>query len=184
MGVFSKSTAQKIAVGVEAGTMLYQWQQHPKTISQDKYSVGQILLSPLIGGRLYLASRKELHLIINGQVIYSPLSFDISKRNGFGSLSFPILLQISILGSSSNKPETPGMFIYLGGGAQWTKTKLYNRSNDQIENNYFLTYIGEVSINFITAHNSVDLFLRAGGGKGRAITMDFGIKTALFSELF
>lgn len=183
------STSAQIGIGVETETSLYQWHRSPRSQYRGSGGDGQILSFLSVGPKLWFGDWDYWTISLEGKISFAPLSMDLKKVRGLGSLTIPTLIKgnFSPFGQASNGETKIG----LGFGAQWTKPDLfpiedeiYMPNNPTFNTNpFFLTYIGEISMQLIVGNSrnssdghSLEFFVRSGWGKEGARSFNMGIK--------
>ncbi len=175
------SSAQ-VAVGFETETSFYQWNKRPIDQTSEFRSTGQVL-GIGAGPKIWFGDWNSWTISLEAKANFAALSLDVQKYKGMGTLSFPIITKVNI-----DPTGMDGTFkIGVGGGVQWTITEIYARPKDyRTKNSFFISYIGELSIQIITddapifqnsdSGPSVELFVRGGGSPKGAIIFSFGVK--------
>lgn len=159
---------------------LYHWYQEPvKRIDGLPKNMGQALnVLPGLGAGIILGKKTSLLFSLEASVKYFPFSLDLAGYEGMGAVSFPVLANFRI-------PLNGFFFLQAGGGVQWNKINIHNRSaaHKRLPNPFFMTYVGEVAIG-IEEGVYILYFARFGYNTNQSTTLDIGLRIGLHSTLW
>ncbi|CAA6826564.1 MAG: Unknown protein [uncultured Aureispira sp.] len=158
----------------------YHWYQNPKKrIDGLPQNMGQTFnVLPGLGVGAILGKKTTLLFSLEASVKYFPFSLDVAGYEGMGAVSFPVLANFRI-------PLNGFFFMQVGGGVQWNKINIHNRTATQksIQNPFFMTYVGELAIG-IEEGVYILYFARFGYNTDQATTFDIGFRVGLHSPLW
>lgn len=183
----------QVGIGIETELALYEWNKQPTNNTGTNRSTGQVLSLPSVGPKIWFGDWHEWTISIESKIIFSPFAFNLQDKKGFGSISFPVLL-----GANVDITDDEGTIkIGVAAGTQWTKTELFNRDISLQPSTFYLTYLGEISFQFILGasprfkksydydegHNFT-YFIRFGKGRGKSTVFSTGVKYAFRGHPF
>lgn len=178
----------QIGIGVETETSLYQWHRSPESQVRGNGGEGQVLSFLSIGPKIWFGDWDSWTISLEGKIGFAPLSLDLGRRSGFGSLTIPTLVKGNF--SPFDQAKNGETKIGIGFGVQWTKPELFPTADaiyvpgnpDANANPFFITYIGEISMQIVvrgTSYSnghSLEFFVRPGFGKESARSFSMGVK--------
>jgi hypothetical protein len=173
---FSSIAFSKLKVGISGYYDIYQSYVNPDIPSDTTLKgTGSVLGSFGLCPKLCLGVN-YISLSVEGGINYAPFAFDGDEFKGFGSLAFPVMVKINILGLSNIDSE--GFGVGLGCGLQYSKTELYGKPigyTKSIKRDYFKTYILEIDLGSGGVKGNSAFFIRYGFGDNKSSTLNIGI---------
>lgn len=159
---------------------LYHWYQEPtRKIDGLQKNMGQALnVLPGLGAGFIVGKKTSLLFSLEASVKYFPFSLDLVGYEGMGAVSFPVLANFRI-------PLNGFFFLQAGGGVQWNKINIHNRSaaHKRHPNPFFMTYVGELALG-IEEGVYILYFARFGYNTNQSTTLDLGLRIGLHSALW
>lgn len=165
----------QVGVGLVYASDLYLRYVNPVEAGVDaKRSSGAAISSIALGPKIWFGGN-SFSFSLEGQANFAPLAFSVAEYKGLGAVSFPLMGKFNF-GAASGFNEDKLFGWSIGGGIQYNKTELFGLTDkfEDIERNFFPTYVGESSINVGIAGFDFGFYIRLGFGEDRARSFNMG----------